>query len=386
MLKTIEFIKENPNWRELLVASPYCLHINENDNYVLLKYNQIDSDFNQEICRECRGLVIDKNTYEPVALSFFKFFNVQEELADRIDWESAQVLEKVDGSKIMVWYDVYESQWQVSTSSQIDANNAPVADFGITFRDLFNRALHKYTFPSFVHLFDALDTNYCYTFELVTPESRVVVPYNKDALYLIGVRNVETFEEIDPSSIELARFLSTPKKYKLSSLNECLHKVEFMDYTEEGFVVVDKYWKRIKIKSPAYVSAHYLKNNGVNSRSRILNIIELNEQAEFLGVFPEYKDLFDEIESKYNTIKQRISDGIANIAYLKREWANNENPRKDLAAYINNTYKDISGFLFRYLDTDLIKHFIDTEWNKLSKDKKMSLLGYKEVEEKDGNS
>lgn len=386
MLKTIEFIKQNENWRELLSTAPYNLHINEDDNYALLKYNQIDSDFNQEICKECRGLVIDKNTYEPVALSFYKFFNVQEEFADSIDWESAKVLEKVDGSKMMVWYDDYADKWRVSTSSQLDAINAPVADFGITFKDLFDRALLNYIFPDNKTLYENLNKNICYTFELVTPESRVVVPYKKDALYLIGARDVNSFEELDPNILDISKFFKVPKQFNLSNLKECLNKVEHMSYDEEGFVVVDKYWKRVKIKSPAYVSAHYLKNNGVNSRSRILSIIEKNEQSEFLGLFPEYTDLFNEIETKYKNIKQQMLDAISDVQYLRREWASNENPRKTMATYINENHKNISGTLFRFLDTDLIKYFVETEWSKLSKDKKMSLLGYKEVEETNGNN
>lgn len=386
MLETIKFIQENTNWRALLSQPPFCLSINEDDDYVLLKYSQLDSDFNEQICRECRGLVIDKNTYEPVALSFYKFFNVQEEFADTIDWESAKVLEKIDGSKMMVWYDDYKDIWRISTSSQLDASNAPVADFGITFKDLFDRALLNYTFPNSATLYDCLDKGICYTFELVTPESRVVVPYKKDALYLIGARDTNSFEELDPIALELSKYFKVPKQFKLSNLKDCLNKVEHMGYDEEGFVVVDKYWKRVKIKSPAYVAAHYLKNNGVNSRSRILSIIEKNEQSEFLGLFPEYTDLFNEIETRYKDIKQRMLDGISNIEYLGTQWTTFDNPRKAIANYINTTYKDISGTLFKFIDTDLNKYFVDNEWNKLSKDKKMSLLGYKEVEEKDGNN
>jgi hypothetical protein len=375
MLKTIEFMKANSNWRDLLKEKPYALHINEDDNYVLFKYNQIDSDFNEEICRECRGLVIDKNKLEPVALSFYKFFNVQETFADKIDWDSARVLEKVDGSKMMVWWDIYSGQWRVSTSSQLDAKNAPVGDFGISFQNLFDRALINYTFPEYVSLYDYLSKNCCYTFELVTPESRVVVPYNKDALYLIGIRELESFEEIDPALTELSKFVKKPKQFNLLNLKDCLNKVEHMGYNEEGFVVVDKYWKRIKIKSPAYVAAHYLKNNGVNSKYRMLRIIEKGEQSEFLSYFPEYTEYIKEIEDKRNKILTRIKEGITNIVCI-----NNEDmfeSRKETAQYINKHYSDVSGIIFKYLDTNIIDYFVNNEWNKLSKEKKMTLLGYK---------
>lgn len=375
MLKTVEFMKNNSNWRELLAQAPYCLHINEDDNYVIFKYNQLDSDFNEDICRECRGLVIDKNKLEPVALSFYKFFNVQETFADKIDWDSAKVLEKVDGSKMMVWWDTYSSQWRISTSSQLDAKNAPVGDFGISFQDLFDRALHNYTFPDYVTLYDYLQKGFCYTFELVTPESRVVVPYKKDALYLIGVRDVESFEEVDPLSFELSKFVKVPKQFNLANLKDCLNKVEHMGYNEEGFVVVDKYWKRIKIKSPAYVAAHYLKNNGVNSKYRMLRIIEKGEKSEFLGYFPEYTQYMEEIEQKRNRVLERIKEGVYSL--VQSTYFDTFETRKEAAQYITKHYSDISGILFKYLDTNLVEYFAQSEWNKLSKEKKMALLGYK---------
>lgn len=287
--------------------------------------------------------------------------------------------EKVDGSKMLVWYNKYEQYWQVSTSSQLDAKNAPVGDFGISFRDLFDRALNKYIFPNYVSLFEYLDKGFCYTFELVSPESRIVVPYKKDALYLIGMRDIFTFEELDPANFEISKFINKPKSYPLKNLNDCFNKVNSMGYDEEGFVVVDKHWKRIKVKSPAYVSAHYLKNNGVNSRARILSIIEKNEQSEFLGLFPEYTELFNEIETKYKEVQNKIYDAIDDMLFKSNTFLheNEREKRKELANYILTEHKDLSGFLFKYLDIDPIEYFIKQEWRELSKDKKMNLLGYK---------
>ena len=377
MLKTIDFIKNNENWRELLKEKPYCLSINEDDNYALLKYSQIDSDFNEQICKECRGLIIDLHTLEPVALSFYKFFNVHEKFADMIYWKDCKVLEKVDGSKMLVWFNKYEDKWQISTSKVLNAYNVTVSDFGKTFGQLFDRALLNYNFPNSTTLYDNLDKQFCYTFELVSPESRVVVPYKKDDLYLIGVRNIITFEELNPTTIELSKYFKIPKQYNLPNLKSCLEATKYMGFDEEGFVVVDKHWHRIKIKSPAYISAHYLKNNGVNSRSRVLSIIEAGERDEFLSLFPEYIEIFNEVGNAFTEIKLKILNAIDNIDYLNREWSDNKDKRKLLAEYINENYPDISGILFSYLNVDLVGLFIHTKWKELSKDKKMKLLGFK---------
>ena len=78
MLKIQEFIFNHPeNWRELLSSPPYCLKISEDDGYVLFKYNQIESDFSEEICCEARGLIIDStDKFKVVRMAFKKFFNL----------------------------------------------------------------------------------------------------------------------------------------------------------------------------------------------------------------------------------------------------------------------------------------------------------------------
>src|SRR5574344_1742136 len=96
MLNLQKFIFAHENWRELLAAKPYCIKIVEEGNLVLFKYSQIDSDFFNPIVRECRGIILEKDTWRVVAYPFKKFFNFGEAYADKIDWESAVVETKED--------------------------------------------------------------------------------------------------------------------------------------------------------------------------------------------------------------------------------------------------------------------------------------------------
>lgn len=378
MLETIKFIKENENWRELLASEPYCLSIKEDEHFALLKYNQVESDFNEPIVKECRGLIIDLQTIEPVALSFKKFHNVQEPLADRIYWKECRVQEKVDGSKILVWYDKYQLGWRISTSGMLNAKDALVNDFGVTYEDLFDKALSTLglTREGFTNL---LDGNFCYTFELVSPESRVVVPYKETKIYFIGLRYTPTFIECNPDSAEhICKVIPRPKEYKLDNLNACLHATEKMGFDEEGFVVVDKYWNRVKIKSPAYVAAHHLRDNGAVNRDKILTILEQGEKEEFLGYFPEYKEYFDDIETKRNKFMDKLLKAVEDLdskMFIYNGSGDTETwERKDFAKYIMSNYKDLSAFLFKFMDTDLFKMFVETQWNKLTQDKKLDFL------------
>lgn len=51
-LKLIEFIEKNENWKELIQQKPYSIAVKEEDGFILLKYNQLESDFSNEVVRE----------------------------------------------------------------------------------------------------------------------------------------------------------------------------------------------------------------------------------------------------------------------------------------------------------------------------------------------
>ena len=46
-----EFCMTHDNWEELLTQAPHSLKISEDGPYVMFKYNQIESDFNNPIVR-----------------------------------------------------------------------------------------------------------------------------------------------------------------------------------------------------------------------------------------------------------------------------------------------------------------------------------------------
>lgn len=376
-LKIEQFMFDNPNdWEEKLKKSPYNLIADEDNDYVLFKYNQLESDFNQPLVKECRGIVIDKKTKDAVALSFEKFWNIQEPLHAEIDWKHAKVQEKVDGSKILVWYDVKNKQWRISTSGTLDAFTANVNGFGDTFGGLFCEALKNLNL-SLEDFYSNLKTIYCYTFELVSPKSRIVVPYKKTKLYFIGLRDVTTFVELDPNEEkDISRLgIPRPKEYTLRTLHDCLKATDKMGFDQEGFVVVDNLWNRVKIKSPAYVAAHYLRNNGVTSYARVLTMIENNQDKKFLEIYPEYLDSFKLVEEKLTNIKSYIRESIEE---LQHDLQCVELNRKQLAQHIQKNYNKIAAFLFKFLDTDLIELFTDMEWNRLSLNKKLKYLDIKE--------
>lgn len=106
-MQLLEFINTTYDWEEILSKPPYCIEIKKDSDYVLLKYNQLESDFNESLVQECRGCIIKKNElqldwlgplqYHFVCRPFDKFFNYGEQQAATIDWDSAITTTKVDG-------------------------------------------------------------------------------------------------------------------------------------------------------------------------------------------------------------------------------------------------------------------------------------------------
>jgi len=69
----------------------------------------------------------------------------------------------------------------------------------------------------------------------------------------------------------------------------------------EGFVIVDKQFNRIKVKSPHYVLLGLLNwkdKDKLNAR-RMLDIVRINESSEFLSYFPQWEHLYTKIASYY---------------------------------------------------------------------------------------
>ena len=48
------------------------------------------------------------------------------------------------------------------------------------------------------------------------------------------------------------------------------------------------------------MAAHHLKNNGVVTYSRVLDMIKAGGDDDFVSIYPEYKALFDVIKEKLN--------------------------------------------------------------------------------------
>ena len=365
MLHIQKFITEHSDWEAFLQEKPYCITISRDvkfgHNLIMFKYSQIDSNFNEALVRECRGLILDEDTLEPICVPFFKFGNYGESYCPEIDWKSCWVGEKLDGSLIKMSRIGDDILW--STNGTIDAFKAPLADqigcVAKSFGELaYFAVLDNYCKARNLSVSDCIDSGcvdswlksivkpgFTYMFELTSPFNKVVVQWRETRLNFLGVRNNETLQETYFSDHELRCIFNTPKVFPLRSIDDCVKAANELDCNNEGFVVCDKNFNRVKIKSPTYVALHHMKNNGVLSYERGIEIVRGNELEEVVTYFPEFKDHLEKIKEKYDFL----------VSHLEASWDGFSTsvtalaPRKEAAIWITKNF-DIPGVGFALLD------------------------------------
>lgn len=345
MLELQRFIIDHPaSWKERLEMDPYNLKIEEKGNLVLFKYNQISSDFSYDICKEARGIILERDSWRVVRMAFKKFFNLGETHAAKMDWASARVTEKMDGSLISLYY--YNSQWNVATNGCINAHDAELNNGGFkTFYDLFMAAL-----PTDFD-WNKLNPHYTYTFELVGPYNRIVVSYPKNDVYLICVRDNASFEEYSIQDFADDLHVKTPTTWWAEMYEDCQNIVDGFGDNTEGIVVQDKYHNRVKMKTPLYFQLHRMVNNGKLTTERALALIMANDEEEFLIYFPEYTDYFTSIRNQY----ERGQKNARMIAQAVQEWKNTYPyvPRGTFANWVKSNYPEFKTIAFLAYDDRL---------------------------------
>jgi len=374
-LKLLKFIKEHNNWEELLTKDPYNLKISRDNGYIMFKYNQLSSDFSIPEVREARGIIFRESDWKCVCHAFDKFMNAEEPNSDldKIDWNTASVQEKVDGSIMKVWYD---NGWNISTNGVIDAFKAPLEceDKNLdSYGKLFIECLHKMGIDEH-DFFGSLCTLGTYIFEMVSPYNRVVIDYNEFKIYLLGIRDNETNEEffvdrinmhgVDGVLEKLWEMIPTPKRYKLTSYEDVVKAANELNpdnnILNEGFVVCDDNFNRVKVKSFVYVKAHRLGNGGVVSDLKLIDLVLQGEEDEFLAYVPSCTERVNKIKTNMLLFRLKIKFIIKE---LKPETYNS---RKEYAEVVKTYPKHYQQFLFRYdkLD-DTFNRLMPSKWKQI---------------------
>lgn len=342
-MELLRFLDENTDWEKKLSQKPYSLTVKTNEPYVLFIYSQIHTDFSFPLCQESRGIILKKITsdgktfYRIVCRPFDKFFNLGEKHCVDIDWSTAKICEKLDGSLIKIWYD---STWHVSSMRMVDISG----DLG----DLFFR-----TIKDIENFWSRFDPEYTYLFELTSPENQIVVPYPETKLYHLATRHTLSGKEVD---VDIG--FAKPTQYTFESMKDCFEFAQTLPWTREGFVVSDALGRRVKVKGKSYVNAHHLRTEKTPCA-----ILLAEERDEILAYFPEIKETPE--YKKYQELVRKVEKDLRDSQPYRdksrkefAEWAKDKTYPVILFASLETPIEDVDTYFRTRLTESKLKQLL----------------------------
>ena len=356
MSNLIKALNEGVKLQDLIDS----LHLEANygegelQDLVQLNYSQIDSPTKDPIADECRGLIINSKTNTIIANPFPRFYNHGQIEAAEIDWGTARVQEKLDGSLCILYY--YANFWRVATRGSLSAGGN-VGELDRTFKEFFWDIWTRNRYE--------LDFDPCKTYlsELTSPENKIVVSYPNQQLTLLAVRDTQSGQEypIDRIKTTLPKVKTLGWDSNPDVIKSLLANTSPMK--TEGVVFVDANYNRIKIKSDKYILIHKMRSK-VTPRG-IIELIKANEVDEFLTYFSEYKD---EVNSYLNKLDALVLDLHDTYEEIK-----NIPVQKDFAQKALTHKASCALFAIRSGKDDNFYHFL---LHKIHVDKLLSILGH----------
>ena len=337
-----------------ILERDYAIEHRIKNEKISLNYNQISSPMDQEICQECRGIILREVTFDVVAYPFKKFFNREQSSAVDIDIKNAIAYEKHDGSMVQLYWDDVLNLWFFATRSMPEADGQ--CPMGMTYANLAYEALIRMgIYPP--HLFEKLNKKYTYIFELTCPHNTVVVSYKQYAMTLLAVRDLDSLKELPIEDIAKELNLPIPQKFNFNNYNDYNDLFAFLNswnkekVEHEGVVLVDKDFNRVKIKTACYIAAHGLISSLAASDRNIMRLI-LEDKADDLSFIKD-----NLITERVELFKNKLSDllKLIHIQYLSHKDIQSD---KDFALAIKDLpYKAVLFALRKNKYNSVVEYF-----------------------------
>lgn len=267
-----------------------------------LNYDQISAKSTDPLANQCRGLILRPESLVSGAESVVgptnvmmrpmdRFFNADDPVAAPINWATARIQNKLDGTCAMLYYDSAKDQWCVATRSVSEADvcfgDIPSPLKNNTFYELFmysaqstlDYMANSRGSKTVDYWLSLLDKSFTYIFELTTPINRVVVKYDDYRITLLCARETATgtymhYEGLHEIGVPVVN------EWPLKTLQDIEDFLLHSDPAKvEGAVVVDSQNNRIKVKSKAWVLASRAKDSVTMSKRNALEVI-INGQLD----------------------------------------------------------------------------------------------------------
>lgn len=240
----IQNVNELPELRSMIDGGYVAVHKHPRANLHIYNYTakaQYEPLWN-ETTLTCRGLIAT-DTGHIVARPFVKFFNIEQ--VESLPDEPYDVFEKYDGSLGIMYF--LNCRPYIATRGRFDSPQARVA----------NEMLESDSM-------DCFDSDYTYLFEIIHPETRVVVDYaGAKQLVLLAIIHTESGEEVVQGPKSILWFDAAKHGSVISAASyqrDDLQKIRGVIDGGSGEGVVVRYLSglSVKMKAVEYVRLHKL--------------------------------------------------------------------------------------------------------------------------------
>ena len=308
-------------------------------------------DDKDSIYRECRSLVIDLDEEEIVICPFKKFFNLNEVEENNINKvineihnaKTFEITNKLDGSMQCTRF--YNNKIIMTGSMNLDIKNSWRLQDGISMLTENHKMMIKD------------NPNYTFIFEYISLKDAHVVIYNKsqEGLYLIGIRNVYTGEELSYNNLKyFANKYNIPMTdIEHIQFDEMLKQMKLYKSSDKEGWVLNIDGRKVKVKCDDYVHLHRILDKLSSINVIIENVAE---------------DRFDDMMSKIpNTHKDRVLQTAKEIIDYKnkankliKEYYNKapKNNTKEFMIWVDNNCPD-------YIKSHVKNIYLGKEYNIL---------------------
>lgn len=311
-----EYLKAGGTYESLVTdhgvyATPY-------NGKVSFAYDQISAKKDDELANQCRGLILREKTWEVLAWPFNRFFNYGEGHAAKIDWATAKFCQKLDGSLAIVYFDDHAKRWFGATRQMCEAQGN--IDGAGTFAALIDKAAQEHGANDINDLMASRgadkETTYC--FELTSPYNRIVCKYDDTSLTILGCRSLEYGNEFDPVGEAYKLSVKLPKTWNFNNIEHLIEVMtEWHPKDHEGVVVKDKFFNRIKVKTPQYIAAHHARDSlGVSWRA-VCEAVAGGYSDDIYSLVPDYvQKRIDMVRSAMAIIISETEKDYAEIKHI----------------------------------------------------------------------
>lgn len=287
-LLVVDYLRSGGTYESLLAE--HAVHAKPHNGKVSFIYDQIAARDDDPVAQQCRGLILRDGTWDVVAYPFDRFFNLGQGAAAQIDWATARVEEKLDGTLLIVYWDDRAGRWMCGTRSMCEAHGV-INSHAVTFAQLADACARGEGIgaASLHDLMEGLaaDRGLTHMFELTGPHNRIVCEYRELSMTLLGARRLSDFAEINARQYADATGFTAVNTWPFTDL-AALHAAlaDWSPLEREGVVVKDANFNRIKVKTAQYVAAHRACDTLGSSWRNVCEAIQTGHADDILQCVP----------------------------------------------------------------------------------------------------